>query len=276
MTPNTRLAALCSTISLTLFAMPAHAETWGLSGGVEYAKGDYGAILDTELLSAPIAIKVSEGGFWARASVPFIKVTGPAGVIPGEGGVTQGVGCLVTGLLGGCAESAPADERTRISRSGVGDVDLSAGYATALGRSTFVGISGGVKLPTASQEKFLGTGTTDYTASGEIAQRIGKVTVSARGGRRFNGENAIYALEDVWLAGGNISAQATRNLSLGLGYAWREGFLETSPDQSQAVASASYRLSDGLAVQGYGYTGLTEGSPDIGAGLQLSYRIGAK
>lgn len=274
MNSTTRLAALCGTLSLGIFALPAHAETWELSSGIEYARGDYGALLDTELLSAPIAIKVSEGGFWARASVPYVNVTGPAGVIPGEGGVTQGIGCIVTGLLGGCSDPAPTDVTARISRSGVGDVDLSGGYVTALGKSTFVGISGGVKLPTASEAKYLGTGTTDYTATGEIAQRIGKVTVSARGGRRFNGENEMYALDDVWLAGGNVAAQAGENLTLGLGYSWREGFLETSPDQSQAVASASYRINRGLAVQGYGYTGLTEGSADVGAGIQLSYRIG--
>ena len=36
----------------------------------------------------------------------------------------------------------------------------------------------------------------------------------------------------------------------------------------------TYRLNDAVRLQGYGYTGFADGSPDLGGGLQLLYRFG--
>ncbi len=187
---------------------------------------------------------------------------------------------MLGGLLGGGASDPVSDpvadpaQPSRLTRGGIGNVDLSAGYTTNLGRRNWIGVAGAVKLPTASQGKYLGTGSADYTVAGEIGHNFGGVALSANGGRRFNGENAMYPLKDTWQAGAALQAQASERLILGLGYSWREAALDRSipgvTDRSEASASASYRLS----VQGYGYTGFTEGSPDLGAVVQLRYRIG--
>ena len=52
------------------------------------------------------------------------------------------------------------------------------------------------------------------------------------------------------------------------------GSLATAPDRSEVTGFATYKVSDGLRLQGYGYTGLADGSPDIGGGVQVLYRIG--
>ncbi|WP_066553903.1 transporter [Croceicoccus bisphenolivorans] len=254
--------------------------------GADYSSGDYGAEDKTEQLSVPVSVQVQSGRAWVRASVPYLNVSGPTGVVVGGGngsvgGATGGVvggGGLIGGLLGSDTGSTPSSAETyeivNYSRSGIGDVDLSAGYSVPLGRRSWLGAAGAVKLPTASEEKFLGTGTTDYTAAAELGHDFGGFTLSANGGRRFNGRNERYALRDTWQAGGAVRARASDNLTLGLGYSWREAALAGFAERSEASASASYRLNGGLTLQGYGYTGFTESSPDIGGGVQLLYRLG--
>ncbi|MDR7101237.1 transporter [Croceicoccus sp. BE223] len=257
-----RLVATSGIAAIAL-AVPANAEEYTqFSIGADYSTGDYGDVADTKMLAVPLGIKFQGDGFWARASVPYVRIEGPEGVIPGDGGVSPGNGGGGTTVID--------------TRSGIGDVNLAAGYTIPLGSSTWLDAIGKVKLPTASKEKFLGTGTTDITAEAELMHSFGNLSAAVRGGRRFNGSNTLYPLDDVWQAGAGLYAKAGPKLSLGLDYDWREGALGTSPDRSEATASATYKLNPGLLIQGYGYTGFSEGSPDLGGGVQLLVRIGAR
>lgn len=245
------LAASCAT---TVLAAPAYANDDNyvqVSVGVDYSSGDYGTTPDTKILAVPVGVKLQQGNFYLRGSLPWLRVDGPA--IPGDGGALPGVG-------------------TTGSRSGIGDLSLAAGYSLPLGESTFFDVIGKVKLPTASEAKGLGTGTTDFTAEGELTQVFGKTSVSLRGGRRMNGSNAAFPLNDVWQAGGGIY-HATGPVTLGLDYDWREGALLTAPDRSEVTGSIGYKLNQQVRLQGYAYTGLSDGSPNLGGGLQLLYRM---
>ncbi|WP_066555550.1 hypothetical protein [Croceicoccus bisphenolivorans] len=255
-------------MALAMAATPAMAdEYWQFSLGADYSSGDYGDVADTEMLAVPVGVKYQGDNVWFRASVPYVRIKGPQGVIPGDGGVSPGNG---NGNGGGGGDTVVID-----TRSGVGDVNLAAGYTLPIGDATWFDVIGKVKLPTASKSKFLGTGTTDFTAEGELLHSFGAVSAAVRGGRRFNGSNELYPLQDVWQAGAGIYAKAGPQLSLGLDYEWREGALTTSPDRSEATASATYKVSPALLLQGYGYTGFADGSPDAGGGIQILYRIGA-
>lgn len=245
------LAASCGA---TLMAAPAYADDDNyvqFSVGTDYSSGDYGTTPDTKILAVPVGVKLQQGNFYLRGSLPWLRVDGPA--IPGDGGALPGAG-------------------TTGSRSGIGDLSLAAGYSLPLGESTFFDVIGKVKLPTASEAKGLGTGTTDFTAEGELTQVFGKTSVSLRGGRRMNGSNAAFPLNDVWQAGGGIY-HAAGPVTLGLDYDWREGALATAPDRSEVTGSIGYKLNQKVRLQGYAYTGLSDGSPNLGGGLQLLYRM---
>lgn len=244
--------------ALCLAASPAAAQDYVQVGtGVDYSSGDYGELDDTDLLAIPFNLKYqSDDDWYVRASVSWLDVKGPTGLIPGDGGVNPGPpGGAVT------------------SRSGIGDVILAAGYSFYLGGNTFFDAVGKVKLPTASETKFLGTGSTDFTAQGELLHSMGDVSFGLTGGRRFNGSSDLFDLRDVWLAGGGIYYTGEQ-VSLGLDYEWREGSVIGSPDRSEATASLTYKLNEGLRLQGYGYTGFADGSPDLGGGFQVLYRFG--
>ena len=61
-----------------------------LSTGVSYSEGDYGDILDTKVIAAPIGLKYSKGGFSVRVSVPYIHIDGPGSLIDTPGIKTLG------------------------------------------------------------------------------------------------------------------------------------------------------------------------------------------
>lgn len=250
-------AALAAASALALLASPAAAEDYLQVGlGVDYSSGDYGETSDTEILAVPLSVKYNRGDFFLRASLPYVHVKGPGSVVPGDGGAVPG------GAAGAVT-----------SNSGVGDFSLSAGYTLPLTGSTFLDVIGRVKLPTASEAKGLGTGTTDFTAEAALTHQLGPVSLSGRGGRRFNGSSARFPLDDIWFAGAGAYYQAG-DVTLGLDYDWRERSLPTAANRSELTGSVSVKLSQQLRLQGYGYTGFTDGSPDAGGGLQVLYRFG--
>lgn len=259
---STPTKAICWTLGAGLLglATPAVAQDsndyFQVGTGVDYSTGDYGEVEDTTMLAVPISARLQSGDFSLRASVNWLTIKGPDGVIPGDGGATPG-------------GSAGAVTR----RSGIGDVNLAATYSLALGDTTYFDVTGKVKLPTADEAKFLGTGTTDFTAQGEVSQVFGDLTASVRGGRRFNGSSPLFALEDVWLAGAGLYLRRG-DTTFGLDYDWREGSLPTSADRSEATASVTHALTPAFRLQAYGYTGFSDGSPDAGGGLQVLYRFG--
>ncbi len=258
MTHIIRLAALAG-LAASAFALPsapAAAEDYVQVGtGIDYSSGDYGNAQDTKILSVPFSLKVKKDAFFVRASLPYLHLKGPGSVVGGDGGPIPG------GTPGAVT-----------SNDGIGDLSLSAGYTLDLTDSTYFDIIGRVKIPTASESKNLGTGTTDFTAEGAITHQFGELSLSARGGRRFNGSSTRFPLRDVWQAGAGAYYQAG-DIMLGLDYDWREASLSTASDRSEVTGSVTYKVTPAVRIQGYGYTGFTDGSPNAGGGLQLLYRF---
>ena len=252
MNRKTTLAAATALAAVTL-AAPAQADDYvQVSVGADYSSGDYGTSPDTTILAIPVGFKIKQGDFFMRASLPWLRVEGPA--VPGDGGALPGPG-------------------SSAARSGMGDLSLAAGYSLPLGETTYLDVIGKVKLPVASETSGLGTGTTDFTAEGELTKVFGQTSVSVRGGRRFNGSSAAFPLEDVWQAGAGIYHTAGP-LTLGLDYDWRGAALPTAPNRSEVTGSVGYKLNQNVRLQGYAYTGLSDGSPNQGGGLQVVYRFG--
>lgn len=259
---NRLIAGACAACALALPHAVSAQDYVQLSTGVDYSSGDYGADEDTTMLAVPVGVKLKTGDLSLRVSVPWVTVDGPSGVIPGDGGVRGG------GRGGG-----GGDPVETVSRSGLGDIVAAATYSFALSDATYFDLTGKAKLPTASVEKSLGTGTTDFTLQGEVLQVFGNVSAALRAGRRFNGESDDFALDDVWLGGASLF-YVNGPTTWGLDYDWRDGSLPTAPNRSEVTGSATHKLSDAIRLQGYAYTGLSDGSPDLGAGAQVLYRFG--
>lgn len=252
-------AALGCAAFLTASGAQAADDYFQIGAGIDYSRGDYGSAIDTEMLALPFSAKLVDGPLTLRASLPWLDVTGPADVVPGDGGTGGGRG------NGGSAGIA--------SRSGIGDLTVGGSYSLTLNSHTWLDFGAKAKLPTASRDKALGTGTTDITLETELLKSFGPWSASVGLGRRFNGSNREFPLRDVWQGGAGLY-RTNGPTQFGLDYEWRQASLPGGGRRSELTGSVTHTMSAQTRLQGYVYTGLTMGSPDIGVGAQLLYRLG--
>jgi len=232
-----------------------------LSTGAEYSTGDYGDVVDTDILYVPLTLKYDAERFIARVTLPYIRIQGPGDVVGG----TQGP--IITG--GGMQSLATETE------SGVGDV---------IGSLTFVvnpnseqlpilELTGKVKLPTADEDKGLGTGETDYTAQIDLSQTFGRITPFLTIGNRWLGDSSELDLDDTMFGSVGFSVALTRGVQVGASYDYREASTSRSEDARELVAFGSYRFNRSWKLSPYVVFGTSDASPDYAAGFSISYRI---
>ena len=66
----------------------AHAEDgFWLGIGADYSSGDYGSDITTDITSVPVTARYDSGNWTWRASLPWLRVDGDVGVLPGLGNV---------------------------------------------------------------------------------------------------------------------------------------------------------------------------------------------
>src|SRR4051794_27738739 len=80
----------------TLFAFVLLAAGWlggvqlaraelALGSGAQYTSGTYGGAASTQILTIPLTARYEKDAWLFRASVPYLRITGPGNVIPGVG-----------------------------------------------------------------------------------------------------------------------------------------------------------------------------------------------
>lgn len=255
-----RTAALAALLTAPIsFAGEAAAETrLSFASGVDYSSGSYGDVMDTEVVSMPMSVRLSAGKWSFRASIPYLSITGPADVADEEDG-------------GGPTPSGTIRAGTE---TGFGDTTLSATRSfTRLGGSrAYLDITGRVRLPTGDDERGLGVGTTDYALTGELGNSndVGGLYINA--GRRFLGDRDNLERQDGWQAGAGAWLRAGQNTRLGVFYSRRDASIEGNEAPQEAGGYVSYRFSDTFRVSINASGGLSEASPDIAGGVRLTWR----
>ncbi|MCY1391594.1 hypothetical protein D9M71_64410 [compost metagenome] len=204
---RTLLASLL--ISSTL---PALADTFNTSIGTDYSSGDYGTGTTSEIWYVPLVGKYETGAMTYKLTVPWLRITNPS------------VGPDGAPLPGGCGEV----------ESGVGDTVASAGYAVLDGSQggMLVDLIGKVKVPTADEDKCLGTGETDYSAQVDLTQGFGPVTGFATLGWKKFGDPSDTNFDDPIFAGVGLAIPVAAVTSLGASYDWRQKVPRATPSRS--------------------------------------------
>lgn len=265
-------AALAAALPCAAFAQeagppqtprPNRAAAAELSTGIDYQEGDYGTGEQIETVSVPATLRIRTGRVTVVASVPWQRIEGPANAVGGGG------------LLGLPIIIDPTRPSNRQVREGLGDARVGAIYT--IPRESLRGVSlsltGQAKLPTAAVRKGLGTGEADYTAGAEVSTRIGRVEPFAAVGYTIPGDPAGFDLRNSLSARAGALLGLSGKVSGNVTYGYARSLSPLVPDEQQIGTGINAQLGHGLRLGVQGSAGLSDGSPDFGAGLSLGIRL---
>ena len=232
-----------------------------ISTGVEYQEGDYGTGEGVETLSVQNQLRVRSGRAFFSASLPWHRIEAPGNVVGGGG------------LLGLPIIVDPTRPSQRQVRQGLGDLRVGAGYTLGAPGGVDLTVSGQVKLPTASARRGLGTGETDVTVGAEASRSFGSVTPFASMSYTLPGDPAAYQLRNSLAVRGGVAVQLAPGVRGNVSYGQAQSLSPLVEDERQLSTGLNAALSERLSLGVYGNTGLSDGSPDVGAGIQIGWRI---
>ena len=236
-----------------LLQTQVYADSTRLSVGAYLSSGDYGTTSDTEMQSYSLSLRRKTGRWTFKASTSYLRVDGEATVLPD---------CESTGVTG--------DRKTR---SGIGDLNLSVSNLVYYDAAEKLGLTvrGKVKVPTADEDKFLGTGEFDYTV--ELAPFVKKESNTFFGaiGYKVYGDTATTNYRNVWLLKAGLMHQLNPKHALGVVGNYRQKTTATRDDKASLMGFHTMKLDKDLRLQSYLIAGFTDSTADFAGGASLMY-----
>ncbi|MEM9169824.1 MAG: transporter [Pseudomonadota bacterium] len=246
---------VCAAAASVLAAPSALGADIAASVGVEATTGDFGAAANTDILIASADVEVSNERWALRFSVPYIWVDGP----------TEFIGPV---FQQGGAVSEP------FRTEGVGDVLVTASRFFLFPASrTVVDLSASVKLPTADEDAFLGTGEPDVGVSVDVLKDFDILTVTAGIGYTVSGKSDIVDVQNRARLSVGAFRTFANGMRAGLVGDVREPVLAGLDDVKEISLYGSAPIGERVSVIGYALTGFSDTSPDVGGGLRLVARF---
>jgi len=239
------------TLLLALAAAPwaAAADDMGssVSIGIERTTGDYGQGADTTITYVPVTAKVGGKPWQFGVTVPWIRVEGPGNVVRDVGRFRSGGG-----------------SRTE---SGLGDVIAFATRALGtMADGTALDLTGKLKFGTASAGRGLGTGESDVHVQLDAYRTAGEFTPFATLGYKILGDPSGIDLRNVFFVSLGAARRLDAERSAGLMWHGQQKTTDGGDAQSELTAFYTRRFGGIWKAQFYGLVGLSDGSPDYGAG----------
>lgn len=226
--------------------------------GVDYEQGDYGTEAKVQTVSTSVGIATRMGRVRLAAAIPYLRTTAPVDVLVSQGGL------FGTPLLAG-----GSNETVRTSREGLGDATLQAAYELPVAGFA-ASLGGGVKLPTASRAKGLGTGKVDYAVNASLARPVGGgVTPFASVGYSILGKPEGFTVRNTLSATAGTRVVLSEGASGALSYSYEQSASQTLADRQSIGLGLGVALGRKLQLGIQGEAGLSRGAPDMKLGLQI-------
>lgn len=224
---------------------------FSMSVGATYDSGDYGASIDTNVWSTPIGLKYRIGLWSFGISTSWLHVTSP-NTVDADGNFIGGGGAKTT-------------------EKGIGDTYLSTSYSLLDDRNYAVGldVKGSLKIPTANEDKFLGSGKTDFGLNAEVYKTINSWTPYLNLGYKWKGSPDNIEYNNIWTTSLGFDYAVNRDLILGASYDWQEKVTRFSDNAKEGSIYANYYLNDNNKINGYLLRGFSDSSPNWGGGVTL-------
>lgn len=228
--------------------------------GFDFSTGKYGSSSSTDVLQIPVTAAYESGPVMLRLTIPYIEVTGPGDVVVGGAN-----GSPVVVIRDGA----------RRTESGIGDITAGAAYNVLdLPESRLlVDLAANVKLPTADETRGLGTGEIDYSFQIDAVTVREEVTFFGTVGYKVFGEPDAFALEDTVFASFGGGYKHASGTVAGLIFDWRQAASPGTQAPFESTVYLSRELYQDLNLSGYILKGWSDGSPDFGFGLSVSWRM---
>jgi opacity protein-like surface antigen len=236
-------------------------DDWQLTGtfGYGHFSGNYGTPRDTSVDLGLSTLSLGLDNFRFTASMPYMHIDGRGLVMFDASGNPIVINRRAT---------LPADSRT-----GWGDLSFSASYTIppAILKDFEVRISGVAKIPTASGRRRLSTGETDLGMSVDISRQFGDWGPFVTVGYLSVGQPVGYTLYDTTSVSAGTSLELSDHLVAIASYDYDSADGPLVPAAQGLSGSLSWVRDDHVTLTGYGTVGLSDGSPDMGLGILISY-----
>jgi len=253
--------------ALSAFAVVCGAEgATSLALGAFSIKGDYGAESATTMQYLPLTIAYREGGLKLSATAAFLWIEGPSG---NTAGVIDGNGALPA--------SGNAD--------GVGDSLLKVSYDfSPSSRRLLLRPQFKIKLPTADENRGLGSGAADYTAQMDAFYFVDGWWPYISVGYRWRGDGS-YTLDDGTdlrypidldngaIYGAGFYKPLNAAASLTIDYEHRAPSIAHLAATEELLTTYQYKFDTHWLASFSAGTGFTRRSADSIVGVQVEYRF---
>jgi len=232
------------------------------SSAVNYDTGKYGSKTRTDSVYIPFTFKLYLGDADLSVTVPYLRQSS-TGLVTRVGGkpvrVSRG-----EANVGSSAEA------------GIGDITVRGAYTLKVdGPESFdLALAGGLKLPTASKARGLGTGEPDESAGLEFAKEVRPGwTFLADGYYTIVGNPPGADFNDLVSADMGFYTALRKNLGLTVLYEGQSALVRGNAAPRSLSGTLSYSAAEGLQFAGGLTLGLSEGSPAIGIGAALNKKF---
>ena len=258
--------------------------TWQISSNPSYSRGDYGTKVTTSVFYLPLAVKRLFSFGELSVTVPFVSITTDGSVTfvggdrSGGGGSNSGSGSSNSGS-GSSGQSEDDDTTTTTKKkteSGLGDVTLAGRYYLLDEQDWIpsVNLTGRVKLPTADEDKGLGTGEFDGGFGGELAKSLTRdLMVYLDGGYTFLGDPKGRNFRNQWNYDVGLGYYLTDNLRASIFYEEYRAVIAGIPNPRDVYADLNYRITNAIRMTIGGFAGLSESAADYGFSGSLRFRF---
>lgn len=226
-----------------------------IRSGVELQRFELESGEEIDKLTVPLTAGLTAGRLHVSAQLPYVRVSGPGNVV------------VPSGPFGLPVLSGPAQPAERITREGLGDARVGAAYDLAI-PGVNLALNAGVKLPTASKGKGLGTGQADYWVGTDLSASLGPVTPFAGLYYTKRGDSETFELEDTLSGQVGAALRVGEASSIHVGYSHIDRASEAFRGEQRVFGGANTAVGGGLSLGVYGSAGVA-GAADLGGGISL-------
>ena len=226
-----------------------------LSTGFDRSSGKYGSDQSTDITYVPFALKYEGKSATLKLTVPYLRITGPANVV---GGIDSSPIVVANG-------NAP-----RRTVSGLGDAVVSVGTPVYSSRTAVIDLVGKVKLPTADENKGLGTGKADYAVQVDGFRTFQKTSVFSTLGYRVMGDPDGINFRNVPYGSLGALYKVSNGVSVGAAFDTKRAVIAGRDPQKEFSLLGSFAIDTNTKLQGYLVKGQGNSSPDYSVGAVIS------